>query len=255
MPISKKKLLFVANWKMNPETLEDAKGLYKGLQKAAKKHAKADVVIAPPTVFAATLVKKGGLSVAVQDVAATDNGPLMGESSAREARSIGAGYAIIGHTARRALGDTDIVVSEKVRRALDAGLSVILCVGESERDEAARYLATVRDQIFAVYSKLDRRSAGRIVVAYEPVWQVGKSFNLKIAPRDIHEMAIFIKKTIREAIGKDVGMKTRVLYGGSTHPDNVGDILRDGGIDGLLIGRSSLEPEAFGKILDYGTRA
>jgi triosephosphate isomerase (TIM) len=245
---AQKKTMFVANWKMNPDTLEQAKELYKALDKAAKR-SKATIVIAPPTAFLAPLVKKDGVPLSAQDVSNIDRGSLMGQSSASEIASIGVKYAIIGHTASRSTGDTDAIVSEKVRRALDAGLTVILCVGETERDANARYLAQVKEQVTAVYAKLDKKSARSIIIAYEPVWQVGKSFDLKIAPRDIHEMAIYIKKTINDIMGKEVGMKTAILYGGSTHPDNVGDILRDGGIDGLLIGRSSLEPEAFSDII------
>jgi len=238
-----------ANWKMNPDSLDEAKALFSGIAKIAKAHPKVQIIVAPPYPFIAPLAAKKTLSVSAQDVSVDERGAHTGAVSALEIASTGAKYSIIGHSERRAAGDTDAIVSTKVRRAADAGLSIILCVGEKERDDQAQYLSFIREQLFAVYGSIDKKSARSIVIAYEPVWQIGGSFKLKIQPRDIHEMAIFIKKTIAEFIGKEIGMKTPVLYGGSTHPDNVGPILRDGGVDGLLVGRSSLDAETFGKIV------
>jgi triosephosphate isomerase len=259
---AQQKFLIIGNWKMNPDTLDEAKALFTRIAKAAKGNPAVEAVIAAPYPFIAPLAQKkaAGVALAAQDVSVEERGAHTGQVSATQIASTGAEYSIIGHSERRAAGETGEVVSAKVRRAIDAGLSAILCVGENSRDDQAQYLSFVREQLFAVFGKLDRASARKIIVAYEPVWQVGASFNLKIAPRDIHEMAIFIKKTVAEFAGKEIGMKTRVLYGGSTHPDNVSGILHDGGVDGLLVGRNSLDAEAFKKIfeatrMDHGDHA
>src|SRR5690606_2078969 len=163
----------------------------------------------------------------------------------------GAEYAIIGHSERRAAGDTDEIVSQKVSQALDANLRVILCVGEKERDEQALYLRSVREQILAVISKADKKKAGLITVAYEPVWAIGKDYGKALSPSDIHEMSIYIKKVVAEALGKEAGLRTQVLYGGSVNFENAQGILADGEIDGLLVGRQSLDAEAFSDMISY----
>jgi triosephosphate isomerase len=250
---SKKRLVLVANWKMNPQTLEEAKALAGAFERKAKKSARASIVICPPAPFISALVGNGSRSVRVgaQDVDPRPDGSFTGSVSARQVRAAGAEYAIVGHSERRAAGDTDEIVVEKSLRALEAGLKVILCVGEDKRDHNAQYLLAVRAQLVAVLSKVDKSKLKWITVAYEPVWAIGKTFATALSPRDIHEMSIFIKKTIAEAAGKDAGLRAQVLYGGSVSLDNARDMLANGGVDGLLIGRTSLDAEAFSGIIDH----
>jgi triosephosphate isomerase len=238
---SKKRLVLIANWKMNPATLEEAKALAGAFERKAKKASRVSVVICPPAPFISSLVGNGSkvVRVGAQDVDARVEGSFTGSVSARQVKAAGAEYAIIGHSERRAAGDTDDTVVEKTLRALEAGLKVVLCVGEDKRDQNAQYLLAVRAQLMAVLCKVDKSKLKWITVAYEPVWAIGKSFATALSPRDIHEMSIFIKKTIADAAGKDAGLKAQVLYGGSVSLDNARDMLAEGGVDGLLIGRTS----------------
>lgn len=251
MTKTNKKLMIVGNWKMNPETLEEAKELFSALSKKAAKAKGATAVIAPPSPFIAPLAaKKSPMILAAQDIAQEPGGAFTGSVSATAVKSSGARFAIIGHSERRMEGDTDDIVAKKVAQALDAGLKVILCVGEKERDDQARYLRTVRDQILAVFSSIkDKKKLSAVTIAYEPVWKIG--VDSAMMPSEVHEMSIYIKKVVGEALGNKAGLKMQVLYGGSVDHDNAQSILKDGSVDGLLVGRQSLEAEAFGEIISY----
>jgi triosephosphate isomerase len=249
----KKAFLIAGNWKMNPDSLAEAKDVFSAISRKAAKAPHTLVVIAPPAPFLTSLTgKKGGaVHISAQDVAAQPSGAFTGSISAKELKSSGAEYTIIGHSERRAAGDTDEIIAKKTKEAIAAGLRVILCVGETERDAHARYLQMVRAQMLTVFTAIDKKLLRWITIAYEPVWAIGKSYDTAPKPADIHEMSIYIKKVAAEILGKKDGMKVQVLYGGSVNAENAQNILREAEIDGLLVGRQSLDPEAFGTIIEY----
>ncbi|MDE1874920.1 MAG: triosephosphate isomerase [Patescibacteria group bacterium] len=260
MKSQKRNFIIAGNWKMNPDSLADAKTIFAAISRKARSARHTVVVLAPPAPFLSAGASRSGRAgtaacLAIQDVSEHVSGAFTGSVSARQARSAGAEYAIIGHSERRKAGDTDMIVSQKVRQALDAGLRTIVCVGETERDPHAHYLRTVREQILAVVGALDKKQVRSLthslIVAYEPVWAVGKSYDTAPKPSDIHEMSIYIKKVIAESLGKKIGIKIPVLYGGSVDLENSKAILKDGGIDGLLVGRQSLDSKDFGGMIDY----
>lgn len=241
---------------MNPPTYEQARDLFASIGRTLKKISKVTVVIASPAVFISLLGKKmissaQGIRLSAQDVSEHPEGAFTGSISARQVASAGAQYVILGHSERRALGDTDAIVAKKVRQALDAGLRIILCVGESERDLHAHYLQYIRTQIMTVLTGLDKKLIRNFIVAYEPVWAIGKSYDVAPKPADIHEMSIYIKKIISEIIGKNSAMKVPVLYGGSVNAENAQAILKDARVDGLLVGRQSLDAKAFNDMISY----
>jgi triosephosphate isomerase len=251
---SGKKYTIVGNWKMNPDTLDDAKKIFSAISRRVSKYSKVHKVIAPPAPFITTLAGKK-ISLCAQDVSSEPRGARTGSISALEVKSAGANFVIIGHSERRAAGDSDEIISKKVSLALAAGLRVILCVGETQRDGHAMYLREVREQIVSVFSVLpDKKSAQWITVAYEPVWAVGGSYENTPKPGDIHEMVIFIKKVVSEILDKKTGLRTPVFYGGSLDSENALTILRDGAVDGLLVGRQSLDPVAFAKIIEHANK-
>lgn len=255
MAKARKRFVIAGNWKMNPDSAEAAKALFSALERKAKKAPKASVIICPPALFAPLLAKSAKkIALGVQDVDARERGAYTGSVSALQAKSIGASYSIVGHSERRAAGDTDDVVAEKSLRALEAGLKLILCVGERQRDANAEYLQAVRSQLLAVLEKVDKKHSSSIMIAYEPVWAIGKDAKAPLSPEGIHEMTIFIKKIVAERFGKAIGLKTPVLYGGSVNAENAEKMLSDGGMDGLLIGRQSLDAESLSNIIDYATK-
>jgi len=252
--MKQKKFTIVGNWKMNPDTLEEAKKLFSAVSRRAAKNPRVTVAIAPPSPFIFALSGKKTdkkVHISAQDVSGEPRGAYTGSASARELRSAGAEYVIIGHSERRMAGDDDKIVGKKIAESLSAGLRVILCIGERERDNHAHYLREVREQIIGALSRQDKKKIQWITIAYEPVWEIGQSFDLALAPALIHEMAIYIKKSAAEIFGKKQALRLSVLYGGSLNSENAMAILRDACVDGLLVGRQSLDPLAFGKIIEY----
>jgi triosephosphate isomerase len=247
------KLYIVGNWKMNPDTLLNAKSVFSASERTAKKARKVTVIIAPPipylTVLSRGAKKKTFLSA--QDVHSAPDGAHTGGVSARQAREVGASYTIVGHSERRKEGDTDEIIAQKTLTALDAGLKVILCVGELLRDEHGAYLQEVSREISVVFSTIPKKYISDIIVAYEPSWAIGKGYDSALSPQGIHEMIIFIKKVIAEIVGRDEAMRIPVLYGGSVDFNNAQAILSDGEVSGLLIGRQSLDIDAFSNIILY----
>lgn len=250
----KRKFTIIGNWKMNPDTIEEARKIFSAISRTAVKNSKVAVVIAPPTPFISILSGKK-IHICAQDVAMESRGAYTGSVSARQVESAGAEYTIVGHSERRAAGDTDEIIAKKTAEALEANLRVVLCVGEKGRDNHANYLREVRGQLITALSLLpDKRKIQWVTVAYEPVWAVGKGYDTALRPSDIHEMTIYIKKIVSEILGKKVGLKIPVLYGGSLNSENAEMILKDGFVDGLLVGRQSLDAQAFGKIIEYANK-
>lgn len=247
------KLYIVGNWKMNPDTLDTAKAVFSASERTAKKVRKVSVVVAPPAPFLSALSRgsKKKTFLAAQDVHQAPDGAHTGGVSARQVRQAGASYVIIGHSERRAEGDTEEIIAQKVLTAFDAGLRVILCVGESARDDHGAYLQEVERKVASVFSVIPKRYMSDIIVAYEPSWAIGKGYDEALSPQSIHEMIILIKKVIAEIVGREEAMRTPVLYGGSVDFNNAQAILRDGEVSGLLIGRQSLDVDNFSKIILY----
>ncbi len=149
---------------------------------------------------------------------------------------------IIGHSERRKMGETDEDVNKKVLLALKAKLTPIVCIGETTRDEEGKYLGFIKEQIEKALAGVQKNSLNKIIIAYEPVWAIGASTAME-AP-DIHEMTIYIKKTLID-LYKMKSVSVAILYGGAVDPANAQGILTDGEADGLLVGRQSLDSEAF----------
>jgi triosephosphate isomerase len=238
---------------MNPDTLIEAKSVFSASLRTAKKARKVSVIIAPPAPFLSVLSRgaKKKSYFSAQDIHIAPDGAHTGGVSARQVKEAGATYVILGHSERRAEGDTDEIVASKVLTALDAGLKVILCVGENTRDDQGAFLSEVRSQIVAVFASLPKKYISDILVAYEPRWVIGKSYDSALSPQQIHEMSIFIKKVISESTAREEAMRVPVLYGGSVDFDNARAILKDGEVSGLLIGRQSLDIENFSNIILY----
>ena len=240
--------LVIANWKMAPLAAKDGVKIIATFnrQKPAK-----DTYVGwcPPFVHLAPLKAKfRAAEFGVQDVFWEEAGAFTGEISAPMAKAAGAGFAIVGHSERRAMGESDADVARKVCAATDAGLQVLLCVGERERDEAGKYLRTLAAQIRASLEGVDPKAAKMVAVAYEPIWAIGAGKSA-IGPRELLETSRFVRKVLREVLGDAIGAKTYVLYGGSVSPDNAAALLGEGEVDGFLVGRASLDPYAFAAIV------
>ena len=247
--MAKKKYL-VGNWKMNPDSPEMAKEIFQGIKKVSKNASGVRVIVCPPFVYLQSMVKlseKSGISIGAQDVFQKEVGSFTGEVSATMLKMTGVQYVIIGHSERRNLGEDSEVIRQKVKLVLNAGLSVVLCVGEKIRDTHGAYLEVVKAQIKDVLAGIDAKLLTKVIVAYEPVWAIGAKEAMN--PSQIHEMAIYVRKALREMYDEATVRAVKVLYGGSVTTTNTESILRDGEVDGLLIGRQSLEPKEFSEII------
>lgn len=243
-------MLIVANWKAYVEDLAKAKKLL-AVSKKLVKETRVSIVLAPPAPFlgALSVKNKSAVAFAAQDVSATTGGAQTGEVTAQAYSAIGATYAIIGHSERRAAGDTYAIVAEKLSHSLAHGLTPILCVGESERDGEGKYLATVREELTNAIESLTQKERAKVIVAYEPLWAIGKTADNAIQPNDLAEMILYVRKVLAELLPGKSSQHSLVLYGGSVEPVNVRDLARATGVDGFLVGHASVDPKIFTQLV------
>ena len=241
--------LIVANWKMHPGTLSEAKKLLTATKRTVTPLRGIKVIIAPPAVFLSDLKRayRGGrIAFAAQTVHEKEAGTYTGELSACQIHDAGATYTLVGHAERRAMGETNEQIAEKVGVACNAGLQPILCIGEGKRDTHGDYLAVLRQQLQTALAAVPKHKRTKLVVAYEPVWAIGAETAMK--PDVMHRTALFIRKILVEHFGR-AAFETPVLYGGSVDAENAADMLHGAEVDGLLVGRASIEQKRFAGLL------
>jgi triosephosphate isomerase (TIM) len=243
---------FIAgNWKMHNGPLE-ARDFFGRFLSAYSASPDRTIVFFPPAIsFAAAQGAVAGrpdVELGVQNIHWEEKGAFTGETSAKLARDAGAAYALVGHSERRALfGETNEDTARKTRAALAAGLTPILCVGETlEEREAGRAGEVVEGQLAAVLDGLEPDAAAKLVIAYEPVWAIGTGRTA--SPADAEELHARIRSVLVQRYGAEIGGATPILYGGSVKPDNAQGLLAAREVDGLLVGGASLDPEGFARV-------
>jgi triosephosphate isomerase len=189
--------------------------------------------------------------IGVQDVSSSLGGAYTGEVSAAMTANLGAKFTIIGHSERRALGETNAIVNKKILAALSAGLEVVLCIGEQTRDHDGFYLGYLRDELDSAFQSVLPRDLPRIMIAYEPIYAIGRSAADAMSGQEVHEMVIFIRKYLAEKFNRSRADATTILYGGSVEGSNAESILKEGMVDGFLVGRASLDPNMFMEIIKF----
>jgi triosephosphate isomerase len=238
--------LIVGNWKMNPGTLDEAKKIARKTKNAAALLKRTDIVVCPPFVFisACTPRKKSlHFHIGAQSVSTESSGPHTGEVSALMLKDLGVDYVIAGHSEERARGDTNEIVSKRVNAILEAGLTPIVCVGEKSRNEDGSHFEFLKTQIKDTFNNVAKKYAKDIILAYEPIWAIGAKEAMN--PEQVYEMSLFVKKVFADIFSPEVAMKVTVLYGGSVNFRNAADIMKIGQIDGLLVGRESVNTPGF----------
>lgn len=248
----KNKKIIVANWKMNPRTAREATALFQKIKREAEALARVETVVCPPFVFLDTLSKKAARRCALgaQDVFWEAHGAYTGEVSPAQLRGLDVSYVILGHSERRALGETSEIIQKKLKLALAYRLNVILCVGESDRDSRGRYLSFLKEEIKKSIGKIKTNDLHRLIIAYEPIWAVGVKVKKADTPAALFEVVIFIRKVLSDLFNSSAAFRIPVLYGGSVSSLNARGFLVEGGASGLLVGRASLEPNEFNAILE-----
>ena len=250
--MKKVKKLIVGNWKMSPASSVESVKIVKGILKNYTRFKNVVPVICPPYIFLDSVKKelkiKKSIILGAQDVFWETEGSFTGEVSLDMLKSLGVSHIIIGHSERRALGDTDEIVNNKLKTVLKYGITPILCIGEKDRDESGVYMQIVSNQLNEAFKNIPKLSLQNIVIAYEPVWAIGKNATREATQAETLEMSIFIKRYLSDFFGKN-SIEIPILYGGSVNTKNAEVFLREGGVGGLLIGRDSLDPKKFIEIL------
>lgn len=240
-----KKLVVIANWKMNIGSHKEAARFLSGLRRKMRYLRGTEAWIAAPSTLI-PLLKNPSVKIGAQAVSAWNGGPHTGEVSAEMLKNSGAKFSIIGHSERREFEDDD-AVRKQLSSVLSAGLTAVLCVGEKERSTDGSHFNYIEGQIKSACS--DIKHTSRLVIAYEPVWAIGKSAQEAMRPAEVEEMAIFIRKTLSDILGRAAAAKIPILYGGSVEPINAREIIAEGGVKGLLVGHASADLNLFLEIL------
>lgn len=244
------KPVIAGNWKMN-------KGPHAArtfVAEFAARHAPAGdetIILFPPAISVATVADalsgRRDINLGVQNIYFEKDGAFTGETSAAMAREAGATFALIGHSERRhVFGETDEDVRKKAGAALAAGLTPVICVGELlDQRKAGKVEQVITAQLQHAIQDLDSDQAHAFLVAYEPVWAIGTG--VTATPNDASEAHAMLRKVLKEKLGSD-GDGVPILYGGSVKPENAAELLMANGVEGLLIGGASLDPEGFATI-------
>jgi triosephosphate isomerase len=245
-----KRKIIVGNWKMNPTSIDEAKKITSSINKISDKLKNTNIVICPPFIYIPKLISSknaNNVSYGVQNTFFEERGSFTGEISPVMLKEFGIKYSIIGHSERREMGETDEIIAKKVAMNLEIGIHPILCIGEKERDSQGAYLDILKSQIKNSLDKIPKKLISELIIAYEPVWAIGAKEPMTTGV--INEMVIFIKKVISDMYGQENGKNMPILYGGSVSFRNALDIMENGGVNGLLVGRESVNPQGFVELL------
>jgi len=241
-------VLLVGNWKMAPEKSVEALSLAKKIVGTARLYKKTvATVLCVPTIHLPLLTKhiKSIVSIGAQGVAALPDIAQTGLVSEGMLRSYGAKYCIVGHSESRARGETDAQVLSASVALVQKKIIPIVCVGEQERDAHGWYLSTVKSQVESIVVGVPRLQLKNIVFAYEPIWAIGSGAAREATVSECREMIIFIRKVIADSVGEKIANSIRIVYGGSVNEQNAATFIVEGGAQGLLVGRVSLDAKRF----------
>ncbi len=246
-----RKPLLAGNWKMY-KTLSDARALAHGLRSKVDGLADREVVVCPPfTAIGAVAqeLKGSSLQWAGQNAHWEREGAFTGEVAAQMLADVGCTYALVGHSERRQLfGETDALINKRMHGVLGAGLTPIVCIGETLAErEAGKTFSVLERQINDSLAGLT--PASKVVIAYEPVWAIGTGKTA--SPAQAQEAHAFVRSHYAGIYGTSAAEAVRILYGGSVKPDNAKTLMEQSDIDGALVGGASLDVESFSKIVRY----
>jgi len=243
----------VANWKMHHGPSETREFLGKFLPLLSERDLPR-ILLFPPAisleVMSANIGKHTDIGLGIQNIYWELEGAFTGEHSAAMAVSVGAEFALIGHSERRHLfGESDHQVKNKVSTSITAGLKPVVCVGETKIERVRGDTETIiTQQLDSILSEISDQKSGSILFAYEPVWAIGTG--MLPEPDEIEEAHSLIRMWMKEKIGEAFSSSIPILYGGSVNENNAKDLLKLSNVDGLLVGGASLDPMSFSKIIE-----
>lgn len=244
--------VIVGNWKMNKDFHETAELINELKVRLKDFRNQADVVICPPftsLIVAKTLIDGSPLKLGAQNMSEHEDGAYTGEVSARMLRAIGCEYVILGHSERRQyFKESNELINNKVRQALQHWLLPIVCVGETlEERESNVTDQVITTQVKGVLHDLDTSELEKIIIAYEPVWAIGTGKNA--TPDEANQVHKLIRKVVSQMTSWTIAEKMIIQYGGSVNAQNAATLLSQTDIDGALVGGASLKSDAFMTII------
>ena len=247
--------LIAGNWKMN-KTIAEAEDFIQGLLPRVASVQGVEIAICPPFLALQAMVdsaRGSQVGVYAQTMHEAESGAYTGEVSAEMLSEIDVDGALLGHSERRELfGETDRALALKVPRALEAGLTPILCVGETEEErERGDTERKLRHQVQEGLDRVPVERLPEVVVAYEPIWAIGTG--LTATPEQAQDACGFVRALVAN-LDEAASEQVRVLYGGSVKPDNTPELLALPDVDGALVGGASLDPASFAAIVDAAAR-
>jgi triosephosphate isomerase (TIM) len=245
--------VIAGNWKMY-KTRAETRVFFEAFKPLVANSSHCDIVVAPPFTAISTAVESvngTAIAIASQDMHGQPEGAFTGEISAPMLLEAGCSGVIIGHSERRQyFGETDESVNHKTKAALGAGLTPIVCVGESLAErESDQTNSVLQRQFEGGFAALTDSDFSRILVAYEPVWAIGtgRTATPEIAESTHH----YIRELAATRFGPGRASELRILYGGSVKPDNIKGLMAQADIDGALVGGASLDPRSFAAIVNF----
>ncbi len=248
-----RKAIIAGNWKMN-KTATEAKALVEALKPlvADVSPEVADIVVCPTFTSLTAVVeatKGSNIKVGAQNIHWAESGAFTGEISASMLKEVGIEYVIIGHSERRQyFGETDESVNKRLKAALMAGLKPIVCIGELlEERESGRTEKVLYRQLEGGLAGLSQEDMTKVVIAYEPVWAIGTGKTA--TPEIAEETHSFIRSTLNDMFGKEIGEGVRLQYGGSMKAENAHELVAQPNIDGGLIGGAALKADSFASLI------
>lgn len=250
-----RRLLIAGNWKMNLDRGRSL-ALVQGLVESLRNTSNVDVAVCPPSVYLGEMGKAlhgSNIGLGAQNAYSQPEGAYTGEVSCAMLKDVGCQYVILGHSERRAIfGETDKMVNEKLHAVLAAGLTPIVCVGETlEQREAGQTEQVVRSQCSGSLEGLSHEQMLKTVLAYEPVWAIGTGKTA--TPAQAEEVHHGIRTLLANLFSNETSQKVIILYGGSVKADNALELLSEPNIDGALVGGASLKQDSFLGIVQAAT--
>lgn len=247
-----RKKIVAGNWKMH-KNAEQTEDLLNELIDKIPFETDVQIIVAPTFINLATAVDHlefVGIDVAAQNMHQSESGAYTGEISVDMLQNVGVNIVILGHSERRAIfNETDALIANKVKTALEHDMTVIFCFGEELKDRQSKnHFNVVENQLRDGLFNIQASDWRNIILAYEPVWAIGTGETA--SPEQAQEMHLFIRETVRKAYGSDIAENVSILYGGSVKPENATEIFSKPDVDGGLIGGAALKSDDFIAIIN-----
>jgi len=250
------KKFIIANWKMNPQTLAEAKRIFNATKLGVKNIRNIEVVICPPFVCLDNLQQAtGNLKLGAQNCFFEEKGAFTGEISPLILKDLGVEYVILGHSERRRIfNEDDEIINKKIKLVLKEKLKPIFCIGENQKQKnQEKTFEVLKKQVLKGLTEVSRKLVKNLIIAYEPVWAIGSGKSCQSSYAQT--VNIFLKKIISQKYGRKTAQTTPILYGGSVNSENVLPYFQEAGMVGVLVGGASLNTKEFIKIIKTVSKA